>query len=89
MPEAGEAVKEALAIEAEAVEGVDAAQAEQKRGQSAVSLGLLIEAVRKERDSLDLLEEAIGTLRQSLDDRRHALEQQEAILNELIDALKS
>jgi len=89
MPEAGEAVKEAIAIEAEAVEGVEAAQAEQQRGQPAVSLGLLIEAVKKERDSLDLLEQAIGTLSQSLDDRRHALEQQEEILNELIDTLKS
>jgi len=77
-------MNEALAAEAESVERVNAAEAEQERGQPAVSLGLLMQAIEKERDSLDLLEQGMETLRQSLEDRRRALDQQEEILNQLL-----
>ena len=82
-----EAMKEAIAIEAEASEGVDAAQAEQQRGESRVSFDLLMEAIGKERESLDLLEQAMATLNLSIDDRRNALEKQEELLHQLMDEL--
>jgi hypothetical protein len=79
-----EAVKEAMAMEAEAVENVEAAQVEQKRGAVGLSLELLLEAMRKERQGLDKLEEGIEVLRNSLEERRHALNQQEELLNQFI-----
>ena len=57
MANSSEAVKEAIAMQAEAVEDVEAAEVEQKRGASSVSIDLLIDAVRKEREGLDKLEE--------------------------------
>ena len=83
MPEAG-AVKDAVRIEAEAVEGVDAAQAEQQRGEPRVSIGLLIEAVEKEKQSLDVLEESLDAIRVSLEDRRRALDKQQELLGDLV-----
>jgi mannose/fructose-specific phosphotransferase system component IIA len=84
MSKSREAIEEAIAMEAEVAENVEAAQAEQQRGASGVSLGLLIEALQKERDGLDLADQGIESLRQSLEERRRALEQQEEILNQLI-----
>lgn len=80
-----EAMKEAIAIEAEALEGVEAARAEQQRGEPSVSFDLLIEAIGKERQSLDLLEQAVETLQQSLENRRDALEKQEELLQQLMN----
>ena len=74
MANSSEAVKEAIAMQAEAVEDVEAAEVEQKRGASSVSIDLLIDAVRKEREGLDKLEEGIEVLRSSLEERRHALD---------------
>lgn len=82
-------VGDALVLELEAVEEVDAARSEQVRGEPAVSLDLLSEAIEKEQASLDLLEQGVETLRQSLEQRRRALEQQQEILNDLTDCLRN
>ncbi|HSE32902.1 MAG TPA: hypothetical protein VLA93_15115 [Pyrinomonadaceae bacterium] len=83
----GENVEGAVALEFEASEQVDAAQSEQTRGSSSISVDLLIDAIEKERDSLDLLEQGVETLRQSLAQRRRSLDQQQEILNALADCL--
>jgi hypothetical protein len=82
-----ENVEGAAALEFEASEQVDAAQSEQTRGESSISVDLLIDAMEKEKDSLDLLEQGVETLRQSLDQRRRSLEKQQEILNALADCL--
>ena len=89
MVDSGKAIEEAIEAEVEAAEGVNAAQAEQERGKPDVSVGLLINAMEREKESLDLLVQGFETLRQSLEDRRRALEQQEEILKELANHLKS
>jgi hypothetical protein len=83
----GENLDGAVALELEAAEQVDAAQSEQSRGAPSISLGLLMAAIEKERDSLDLLEQGVETLRQSLEHRRRSLEQQQEILTALADCL--
>jgi len=83
----GENVEGAVALELEAAEQVDAAQSEQTRGETSLSVDLLIDAIKKERDSLDLLEQGVEMLHQSLEQRRRSLEQQEEILNALTDCL--
>jgi hypothetical protein len=83
MPESGEAMKEALAIGAESVDEVGAARAEQERGAPELSVGLLLQALAKERESLDLFDQGIETLKQAVEDRRRALDQQEELLNDL------
>jgi uncharacterized coiled-coil protein SlyX len=85
--EAGKAVKDALAIEAESAEELEAARAEQERGRSGLSAGLLLQAVEKERQSLQLFEQGIETLQQALEDRRRALDQQEQLLTELVNEM--
>ena len=87
MSASGENVEGAVALELEAAEQVAAAKSEQTRGESSLSIGLLIDAIEKERDSLDLLEQGVETLRQSLEQRRRSLEQQQEILNALSDCL--
>ena len=83
MARLGEAVKEALAAEAEVLQGVEAAHAEQQRGEPTLSLDLLLEAIEKEKESLHLWEEGVETLRQALSDRREALDQQQELLTQL------
>ena len=85
MPESGEAVKEALAIGAESADEIDAARGEQERGRPELSAGLLLTAITKERESLELFEQGIETLKQALEDRRRALEQQEELLTDLVN----
>lgn len=87
MVRTSESVGEALALESEAAEEVDAAVAEKERGSALVSIDLLLEAIDKERASLDLLEQGVETLRQGLDHRRRAIEQQQEMLNELAESL--
>jgi HAMP domain-containing protein len=87
MARSGENVEGAVALEFEAAEQVDAAQSEQSRGAPSISLGLLRDAIEKERDSLDLLEQGVETLRQSLEQRRRSLEQQQEILSALANCL--
>ncbi len=83
----GEEVEGAVALELEAAEQVDAAKSEQIRGDPSISLDLLLDAIEKERDSLDLLEQGVETLRQSLEQRRRSLEKQQEILSALADCL--
>lgn len=88
MAESGETVQEALAIEAESANEVEAARAEQDRGRSTLSAGLLLTAITKERESVDLFQEGIETLKQAVEDRRRALDQQEELLSELVNELR-
>lgn len=88
MPESGEAMKEALAIGAESIDEVSAARVEQGRGEPELSIGLLLQSLTKERESLELFEQGIETLRQAVEDRRHALDQQEELLNEFSREVK-
>lgn len=83
----GEELEGAVALELEAAEQVDAAKSEQSRGDPSISLDLLLDAIEKERDSLDLLEQGVETLRQSLEQRRRSLEKQQEILSALADCL--
>jgi len=88
MAQMGEAVKDALAAEAEAVQEVEAARAEHDRGKPTLSLDLLLTAIEKEKESLQLWEEGVETLRQALSDRRHALDQQQELLSEFARTLR-
>lgn len=74
MVRSGEPVEGAVALQFEAAEEVDAAHSEHSRGAPSVSIGLLLDAIEKERESLDLLEEGVETLRQSLEHRRRSLD---------------
>jgi hypothetical protein len=83
MAQSRESVEEAVALGSESAEGVEAAMTEKDRGGPAVSLGLLLEAIEKERDSLELMEQGIETLRDGIEQRRRALELQQQVLLEL------
>lgn len=87
MVRSGEPVEGAVALQLEAAEEVDAARSEQSRGAPSVSIGLLLDAIDKERESLDLLEQGVETLRQALERRRRSLEQQQEILTDLSNCL--
>lgn len=89
MVKSREALSGAISMENEASEGIGAAKAEQELGQPTLSLGLLKEAIEKERTSLDLLENGVETLRQALDQRRQALDQQAQILDEIMTTLSA
>ncbi|HEV2834800.1 MAG TPA: hypothetical protein VGW58_05760, partial [Pyrinomonadaceae bacterium] len=69
--------------ESESAEEVQAAVSEKDRGGPAVSLDLLLSAIEKERDSLDLMEQGVETLKQALEERRRSLELQQQVLLEL------
>jgi len=85
--EGGAAISEAVALETEAMGGIEAAQAEQQSGRPAISLGLLKEAIEKDRASLDLLSDGVETLRQSLEKRREALDEEAEILEQVLSDL--
>ena len=80
-------IDEAADLEAGAADHVEAALAESDRGSSPFSIGLLLDAAQKERESLEAIEHSIETLRLSLDQRRRAIDQQEEILRDLSDSL--
>jgi hypothetical protein len=46
-----------------------------------------LEAVQKERKSLQLFGQGMETLQQALEDRRRALDQQEELLTELVNEI--
>jgi hypothetical protein len=81
-------VSDALALQREVTEEIDAARAEQESGRPAISLGLLQEAIEKERASLDLLEEGVETVREALEQRRQALDNQAEMLDQLRNELQ-
>ena len=58
---------------------------EKERGGPGVSIGLLLEAIEKERDSLELMERGVETLRDAIEQRRRSLELQQQVLTELSD----
>lgn len=78
-------MEEAVALGSESAEEVEAAMTEKDRGGPAVSLGLLLDAIEKERESLELMEQGIETLREAIEQRRRSLEMQQQVLTELSD----
>jgi hypothetical protein len=88
MAQSRESVEEAIALGSESAEEVEAALSEKDRGGPAVSLGLLMSAIEKERDSLDLMEQGVETLRQALEERRRSLELQQQVLLELSECMQ-
>lgn len=85
MAQSRESIEEAVALGSEATEEVEAAMSEKDRGGPAVSIGLLLDAIKKERDSLELMEQGVDTLRDALEQRRRSLELQEQVLLELAE----
>lgn len=83
MAQSRESVEEAVALGTESAEQVEAAMSEKDRGGPGVSLGLLLSAIEKERDSLELMEQGIETLREAIEQRRRSLEMQQQVLLEL------
>ena len=83
MAQSRESVEEAVALGTESAEGVEAALSEKDRGGPGVSMGLLLDAIEKERNSLELMEQGVETLRQGIEQRRRALELQQQVLVEL------
>lgn len=84
MSDAENAMLGAMQLQAEAAEELDAARAEQERGAPFASLGLLRDALRKEREALDLQERALEQQREAIEERRRALDREEQILDDLL-----
>jgi methyl-accepting chemotaxis protein len=89
MAQQREAVDEAVQLMSEATEEVEAAVTEKDRGGPGVSVGLLLDALEKERDSLDLMEQGVETLREAIEQRRRSLELQQQVLLELSESYQS
>jgi len=89
MAQSREAVDEAVQLQTEATEEVEAAVTEKDRGGPAVSVGLLLDAIEKERNSLELMEQGIETLREAIEQRRRSLELQQQVLLDLSEGYQS
>ena len=89
MAQSRESLEDAVALESESAEEVQAAISEKDRGGPGVSIGLLLSALEKERDSLELMEQAVETFRQGLEARRHSIELQQQVLLELSDTIQA
>ena len=89
MAQSRESVEEAVVLESESAEEVAAAVSEKDRGGPAVSIGLLLSAIEKERQSLDLLEQGAEMLRHALEERRRSIELQQQMLLELSQTLQN
>lgn len=83
MAQSRESVEEAVALGTESAEEVEAAMSEKDRSGPGMSLGLLLSAIEKERDSLELMEQGLDTLREGIEQRRRSLEMQQQVLLEL------
>ena len=59
------------------------------RGNAPFTIGLLLNATQRERESLEAFEESINTLRLSLEQRRRVIDQQEEILRDLSESLST
>lgn len=88
MAQSRESMEEAAALGSQATEEVEAAVSEKDRGGPAVSIGLLLDAIEKEHDSLDLMEQGVDTLRDALEQRRRSLELQKQVLLELSESIQ-
>ncbi len=82
-----DSINEAATLEADAAGGVEAALAEAERSDRPFTIGLLLDATQRERESLDAIERSMEGLRLSLAQRRRAIDQQEEILRDLSEAL--
>ena len=82
-----EEMNKAARLETVAADQVEAAIGEGQRGSSPFSIGLLLEAAQKERESLDAIEESMEMIRLSLAQRRRAIDQQEEALRDLSESL--
>jgi hypothetical protein len=89
MAQSRESLEDVVALESESTEEVQAAISEKDRGGPGVSIGLLLGAIEKERDSLELMEQTIETFRQAIAERRHSLELQQQVLLELSDTIQA
>lgn len=78
-----DSISNAAELEEGAADDVEAAMAESGRAGSPFSIGLLLDAAQKERESLDVIEQGLETLRHSLAQRRRVIDQQEEILRDL------
>ncbi len=82
MKDSNEMMQEAIRLQTEAAEELEAARAEQQRGEQAVSVELLKEAVDKEQAAIKLQEQAIDEQREAVEERHRAFEQQRQDLDE-------
>ena len=89
MAQSRESVEEAVALGSESAEGVEAAITEKDRGGPGVSIGLLLDAIEKERESLELMEKGVDTLRDAIEQRRRSLELQQQMLLELSESTQA
>ncbi len=89
MAQSRESLEDVVALESESTEEVQAAISEKDRGGPGVSIGLLLGAIEKERDSLELMEQAVETFRLAFEQRRHSLELQQQMLLELSDTIQT
>ena len=80
-------ISEAVTLDSEAADEVEAALAESERSSQPFTIGLLLDAAQKERESLDAIEQSLETLRLALAQRRRSIDQQEEILRDLSQAL--
>ena len=84
MIDSDDTMNEAMRLQSEAAEELEAARAEQQIGSPTVSLQLLRDAIEKEREGLDLQEQSLIKQREAIQERRKSLEQQEQVLDELL-----
>jgi hypothetical protein len=80
-------VSQAVSLEERAADDVEAAVSAMNRDNSPFSIGLLLDAAEKERESLDQIEADWETLRDSLAQRRSAIDQQQEMLRDLAHVL--
>src|SRR5262245_33871498 len=80
-------LNEAFSMQTEAAEEIDAAHVEQQHGRATLSLGLLKEAIEKERTSLEMVAESVENLMQAIEGRRQALDQEREIVDQVISEL--
>ena len=87
MEDANEMMQEAVRLQTEAAEELEAARAEQQRGEQAASSELLKEAVEKEQEALKLQEQALAQQRREVEERHKVFDQQKQELELTSDEL--
>lgn len=87
MATSADELSKAASLETIAADQEEAAIGEGQPGGSPFSIGLLLDAAQKERESLDAIEESMEMIRLSLAKRRRAIDQQEEALRDLSESL--
>jgi hypothetical protein len=82
-----DSINDAATLESEAANEVEAAIVEGNRGNAPFTIELLLNAMQRERESLDAIDKSLDTLRLSLEQRRRAIDQQEEALRDLSESL--